>query len=141
MIDKDLLIAKVTNIQNYFARIQKMTLLKEKGSLDDTTVQDVIVLNLQRAIQAVIDNAAHVVASENLGVPQSQKDLFSILYRSKIILQPLTQAMQRVTGFRNIAVHNYSSIDPDILESILEKHLGELEEFYTVILKHFKVAD
>lgn len=140
MVDKDVLIAKVTNIQNCLARIQRMTDSPDADLFQDMTVQDVVVLNLQRAVQAVIDIAAHVVASERFGVPQSQKDLFSILERECIIESRLGAAMRNMVGFRNIAVHDYSAIDPHILESIITKHLGELEDFYTVVLKHFEVA-
>lgn len=46
--------------------------------------------------------------------------------------------MQAMVGFRNIAIHDYQSIDVEILKSILVKHLKDLEDFYTAILKHFK---
>ncbi len=141
MVDKDVLIAKTNNIQNCLARIQDISTRDASNLLDDLTIQDVVVLNLQRAVQSVIDIAAHVTAAEKLGVPQSQKDLFSLLWRAKVIPQPLYQAMQKMVGFRNIAVHDYSAIDPHILAAIVEKHLGELEEFYTTVLTHFGVAD
>lgn len=136
MVDQDILIAKVNNIQNSLSRIHTMTKPPHQSLLNDLTVQDVVVLNLQRAVQAVIDIAAHVVSSEKFGVPQSQKDLFVTLEKNKIISHSLSQAMQKMVGFRNIAVHDYSQIDPHILVSVVEKHLGELEEFYTAILSY-----
>ena len=45
--------------------------------------------------------------------------------------------MEGMVGFRNIAVHNYQSLDGEILKSILDKHLEDLEEFYVEVLEHF----
>lgn len=40
-----------------------------------------------------------------------------------------------MVGFRNIAVHDYQAIELDILEAILEKHLGDFIVYTKVILK------
>lgn len=141
MVDKDLLFAKINNVQNSLERIKKTSHQPHHDLLEDLDVQDIVVLNLQRAVQSVIDIAAHVVASENLGIPTSQKDLFLILEKNRMVTHHLSQAMQKMVGFRNIAVHDYSTIDPHILVSILEKHLGELENFYSGIILYFKVME
>jgi uncharacterized protein YutE (UPF0331/DUF86 family) len=43
--------------------------------------------------------------------------------------------MQKMVGFRNIAVHDYKSMDVKILDSIIEHHLMDFEKFYLQILK------
>lgn len=40
-----------------------------------------------------------------------------------------------MVGFRNVAVHDYETINPEILKSIVKDHLKDLEEFYTVMVK------
>jgi uncharacterized protein YutE (UPF0331/DUF86 family) len=45
--------------------------------------------------------------------------------------------MQKMVGFRNIAVYEYTSLNIEILKSILKNNLGDIEEFYTLILKKF----
>jgi uncharacterized protein YutE (UPF0331/DUF86 family) len=45
--------------------------------------------------------------------------------------------MEHMVGFRNIAVHDYESINPEILKSIVKHHLGDIEEFYTLVLQRF----
>lgn len=45
--------------------------------------------------------------------------------------------MEKMTGFRNIAVHDYQSLNPDILKSILAYRLKDLEDFYSAVLRHF----
>jgi len=136
MPDKDIVMAKVAIIQRCLKRIQETTHL-DPESLDDIDKQDIFVLNLQRAVQTVIDLATHIVASEGLGLPDTIKDNFHLLCEGKIIQKELAKKMEGMVGFRNIAVHNYQSLNGEILKSILGKHLADLEEFYATVLRYF----
>ena len=139
MPDKDIVMAKVATIQRCLKRIKESTNL-DPESLEDIDKQDIFVLNLQRAVQAVIDLATHIVASEALGLPDTIKDNFRLLYEGKVIHKQLSEKMEGMVGFRNIAVHNYQSLDGEILKSILDKHLEDLEEFYIEVLEHFSLT-
>lgn len=68
MVDQDILLAKIASIQKCLERIRRVT-GGNCDSLDDPDVQDIFVLNLQRAVQAAIDLAAHQVADEKIGLP------------------------------------------------------------------------
>jgi len=48
--------------------------------------------------------------------------------------------MQSMVGFRNIAIHDYITLDAAILKAILLKNLKDIEQFYTTILTYFKIA-
>jgi len=139
MPDKDVCLAKAASIQKCLRRIKDVTGLKP-DALDDADKQDIFVLNLQRAVQSAIDLAAHVIASEGLGVPDTIKDNFARLEQSKIVNNELSKKMQAMVGFRNIAIHDYQAINAEILKTILIKHLKDLEEFYTAVLLHFELA-
>jgi len=117
-------------------RIKETTDL-DPESLDNIDKQDIFVLNVQRAVQAAIDLATHIVASEGLGLPDTIKDNFHLLYEGKIIHKELSGKMEGMVGFRNIAVHNYEPLNEGILKSILGKHLADLEELYTTVLDYF----
>lgn len=139
MVDRDIVFEKTKQIQNCLRRIQEVTGGDPK-SLNDIDHQDIFVLNLQRAVQAAIDLAAHVIADEGLGLPSELKENFVILEKNKIISADLSDKLQRMVGFRNIAVHDYQSIDVDILKQVLTAHLGDLEAFYTSTLRQYKLA-
>ncbi|NLO55964.1 MAG: DUF86 domain-containing protein [Thermovirga sp.] len=136
---KDIVIAKVATIQKCLERIRDVTAL-DPASLDDIDKQDIYVLNLQRAIQASIDLASHIVASEGLGLPETVRENFTLL-RDKGLIDPLTASrMEKMTGFRNIAIHNYQALNLEILKSILTKNLKDLEDFYTAVLTSLHFA-
>jgi uncharacterized protein YutE (UPF0331/DUF86 family) len=101
----------------------------DDARLDDITRLDAIVLNLQRACEAAIDLAMHRVRVHRLGVPQDSREAFSALAHAGLLDPDLATAMQRMVGFRNIAVHDYQALNLDIVKSVLKHHLGELERF------------
>ncbi|MFH0992193.1 MAG: DUF86 domain-containing protein [bacterium] len=140
MVDRDVVFAKIGIIKRCLKRISLVTAL-DPNRLDDIDRQDIFVLNLQRAVQAAIDLAAHIVASEGFGVPQDMKEHFRFLRDNTIIDHDLCEKMERMIGFRNIAVHEYQEINLDILRKILVSNLKDLEVFYTAIVKHFHLSD
>lgn len=96
---------------------------------------DMIVLNLQRACEAVLDLAMYVVSTRKLGLPQNKREAFVLLEESKIIDSEMSKKMQGMVGFRNIAVHDYKEIDEDILKDVIENHLTDLLDFARIIFK------
>jgi uncharacterized protein YutE (UPF0331/DUF86 family) len=139
MPDRDVVLAKVAAIQRCLKRIKDVTGL-DPGRLDEVDAQDIFVLNLQRTIQSAIDLATHIVASEGLGIPDTIRGNFVLLEKAKIITKTLSKKMQSMVGFRNIAIHDYQSLDVEILKAILVKNLKDLEQFYTRILTYFHLA-
>ena len=87
---------------------------------DDFTHVDALTLTIERACQAAIDIAMHVVADRHLGVPQSTAEAFLLLERSGVIDRPLAAALAGMVGFRNVAVHQYEDMDMNVLRWIVE---------------------
>ena len=66
---------------------------------------------------------------------QTLKDNFRLLYQNNMIDKDLKEKMEHMVGFRNIAVHDYESINPEILKSIVKNNLKDIEDCYTTLLK------
>lgn len=103
-------------------------------NLQDYRKMDMIVLNLQRACEAVLDLAMYVVSTRKLGLPQNKRDAIIFLEENKIIDSNMSKNMQGMIGFRNIAVHDYKEIDEEILKDVIENHLNDLLDFARIIL-------
>lgn len=97
-------------------------------------LQDLIILNIQRAAQASIDLAMHVVRVRSLGVPQTSADAFDLLANDKVIEGQLANKLKKMVGFRNIAIHEYTKIDVAIVAHIVEDELGIFKQFSQVLL-------
>lgn len=124
---------KYTTIERCIKRIKDVYSNDDKN-LEDFNKQDIIILNLQRACQATIDMAMYIISVKNLGVPQAGKDTFNILAKSNIITEDLAKKLKSMVGFRNLAVHDYEEIDFEIVRSIINYNLEDLEKFAKIIL-------
>ena len=98
------------------------------------TKQDAIILNLQRACEAAIDLAMHLVSTHRLGVPQDSREAFDLLAQRAIIDAALAEKLRRMVGFRNIAVHDYLRLSLPIVEAIIANGVADLLAFSKVAL-------
>ena len=131
----DVILNKISVIERCKKRILDVYDQKPEN-LKDYTKQDSIILNIQRACEACIDLAMHIVAQERLGLPQTSRDAFDMLESSSIIDEEIAKRLKAMVGFRNIAVHDYQTINLTILEQIVEKHLEDFTDFTKQILKY-----
>lgn len=68
----DVILNKTQTIKRCLQRINE-EYQGDEQNLHNYTKQDSIILNLQRACEASIDLAMHIVAEKNLGIPQSSR--------------------------------------------------------------------
>ena len=133
MENKAVVINKFSTIEKCINRINE-EYENNAQNLKDYRKMDMIVLNLQRACEAVLDLAMYVVSTRKLGLPQNKRETFKLLEESNIIDSKMGKNMQGMVGFRNIAVHDYKEIDEKILQDVIENHLNDLMEFARIIL-------
>ena len=88
---------------------------------------------LQIAIQAALDVASHIVASDRLGEPTTNQSLFEMLERAKWVTPALASELRRMAGFRNVLVHGYIAVDPAIVRDVLAHRLEDIEAFVASI--------
>ncbi len=98
-------------------------------ALDNFTHIDAMILNIERACQAAIDLAQHVVALQRLGMPENSAEAFLLLENKDYISHSTTKSMIGMTGFRNVAIHEYQKLDYSILKAIAEQEYISLIDF------------
>lgn len=131
----DVLLNKAAIIERCLARIAEEYDGHEQELETNLTRQDAIVLNLQRACEASIDAAMHVVRSRSLGVPQQSREAFEMLHEEELLDDALCRRMQAMVGFRNVAVHDYRKLSMAILRSILDERLEDFRQFAMHLIK------
>lgn len=136
MVDRDVVLAKVAAIDYCLKRIAEVR-GPRSTTLLPVEVEEITELNLQRAIQAAIDLAAHVVSTEAYGLPDSLAGTFTLLEQQGIIDAQLASQLRRKVSFRNIAVHEYETLDPAVVTRIVEERLDDLRAFSGRIVDRF----
>lgn len=131
----DIILNKISIIERCMKRV-KEEYQDNPAHLHDYTKQDSIVLNIQRACEASIDMAMHIVAEYKMGLPQNSRDAFSYLEEKGVITVPLSNSLKAMVGFRNIAVHSYQELNIDVLHKIVEEKMNDFYEFNKSVLSY-----
>lgn len=130
----DIIYNKIEIIERCLGRIEEVYGSNSKN-LEDYTKQDSIILNIQRACEAVIDLAMHIVSVRRLGIPQNSRDTFEMMLKYEIINEDVCKKLKAMVGFRDIVLHNYEVIELAVIQQVIENHLGDFIEFVNVIQK------
>ena len=75
------------------------------------------------------DMGHHIIRRESLGLPQSSRDVFAVLAHALWLEADTAEAMKRMVGFRNIAVHEYQTLLLPIMVNIIQFHLEDFLHF------------
>jgi uncharacterized protein YutE (UPF0331/DUF86 family) len=133
MVD-DVVLNKAAIIERCVARAREEYAANIEGFASDHTRQDAAILNIQRACEAALDMGQHLIRRDQLGVPQSARDVFGLLAREGHIEQALAERLQRMVGFRNIAVHAYQELQLPIVVAVITGHLVDFTDFSQAVL-------
>ena len=136
MVD-DVLLNKAASIERCVRRAREEYGRDPASFAEDYTRQDAAILNIQRACEAALDMGQHLIRRERLGVPQSARDVFALLADGGWIERDLAEALKRMVGYRNIAVHEYQALQLPITVAVITRHLGEFLDYsQSILLKH-----
>jgi len=133
----DVILNKIQTIEKCLGRIREEYMGYEDIFEENYTKQDSVILNLERASQATIDIATHIVKVKSLGLPNTSRELFDLLLEHNIISEKSCQQMKGMVGFRNIAVHDYQNLNIVIVVAIVEEHLSDFEIFTKEVFANY----
>ena len=128
-MDRRLIEEKLEALRQCVGRIETKRPASVEMLTVDSDLQDIVALNLTRAVQLCVDIAAHIIADSNIPAPESMSQAFDALAAIKIISPELAVRMKKAVGFRNIAVHSYQAIDWEIVYSICHQNLDDFKRF------------
>jgi uncharacterized protein YutE (UPF0331/DUF86 family) len=128
-MDKEVISAKLESLRRCIRRIQDKTPTSAAILFEDNDLQDIICVNLERAVQTCVDLASHIVAESDLPAAGSMGESFEQLHRLDLISDELATRMKKAVGFRNVAVHAYQEINWKMVYSIITARLVDFVDF------------
>jgi uncharacterized protein YutE (UPF0331/DUF86 family) len=128
-MDKEVAVARLESLRRCIQRIKDKTPPSSSELLDNSDLQDIICINLERAVQICVDLASHIIAESDMTAPSSMGQSFEHLHKLDLISEKLAKRMKKAVGFRNIAVHAYQEINWEIVYAIITSRLEDFVEF------------
>lgn len=136
MVDRNVVLRKITDLETYLQQIEEFRSVTAGEYRSDWKVQRIVERTLQMMIEVCSDIANHVIADAGMRPPTSYADTFRVLHENAVIDEQLTSALEKMARFRNIIVHQYETIDAEIIEQILTRNLQDFAAFRDQIQAH-----
>jgi uncharacterized protein YutE (UPF0331/DUF86 family) len=114
-----------------------ISVLRRESGADETRREDPMWLRgvkytFVTAIEACVDIAQHICATEGWGPPADNGDAVRLLGEHGVCTSALARSIRQAVGFRNVLVHGYVRVNDDIVVDRL-KALGDLEDFVSQV--------
>ncbi len=128
-MDKQVVANKIESLRRCLDRVEQRCPPDLEQLLHDLDAQDVLTLNLSRAVQICVDISLHILTSSSQPMPQTMGEAFTALVDEEVISGDIAEKMQKAVGFRNIAMHEYEKMNWAIVYSIATERLGDFKAF------------
>jgi len=133
MVNVDLIETKLAQLAGYSADLQEAQGYPPEQFASDKKIQRYVERTLHLAIECCLDIGSHIIADKNWREPNDKKDIFAILQENNLIPIQLLPDLLKMAQFRNILVHDYAKIDPEIVYNIMQQNLRDFQEFLNSI--------
>jgi uncharacterized protein YutE (UPF0331/DUF86 family) len=127
VIDEDRVLRLLRSIADDTAVLRQEAQASEQRRRDPIWLRG-IKYTFVTAIEACVDVAQHICATEGWGPPADNGDAVRLLGTHGVLTPELAISMRKAVGFRNVLVHDYIEVDDEIVVGRL-KGLSDLDEF------------
>jgi uncharacterized protein YutE (UPF0331/DUF86 family) len=134
-MDRALIKRKLELLRSHVARVRARRPQRLEQLAADADLQDVIVLNLSRAVQDCVDIGAHLLVDRPQPSPSTMGETFTRLAEAGLIDDDLAQRLRRAVGFRNLAVHAYEAIDWELVHALCGEPLRDFDDFARAVVR------
>lgn len=130
---EEVLLKKLASMRRCVSRIKAKGADSAEALANDIDRQDILSLNITRAVQLCVDIAGQILAKGNEAAPASMAGAFDELRTLGFISATLSENLRASVGFRNVAVHNDRRIDWDIVHAITWYRIDGFRDFARTI--------
>ena len=106
-------------VRSNLAALAEAAALPRERFLADRKEQWAAAYGLQTAVQALLDAGAHILSGRFKEAPKDYGDIVPQLVRRGVLEATLGRRLTKVSGFRNVLVHEYAAVDYTVVHDKL----------------------
>ena len=129
MIDREVIESKLRFLREYLGDLEEYEIISLHDYQTNKKDQRFVERTLHLACECCLDIATHLISRLGLREPKDNKDLFIVLFENRIIAEDVHAAMVKMAKFRNLVVHDYARIEPEVVIGILKTNTGDFKQF------------
>jgi len=133
--EKDRVLLKLDEIENYLAELDEM-LPAKKEYLGDIVKRRACEKTIGLAIESLIDVCSMVVSFCKLGIPSDEDNIFDIIIKKNVINEALGKQLKEIKGFRNLLIHRYGDIDDALAYEFISTDLMPFIKLKKTVMRY-----
>lgn len=139
MTDTEVLRERLALLAEYIADLEAERNISLQDFKREKRIRRYVERTLHLAVESCLDIASHIISGEGLREPMDNKDIFVVLGEAGYLSDSLVKRLVKMAQFRNIIVHDYARLDPEIVWRILKRDVEDLKVFMEEIKARFRV--
>lgn len=136
MVKREIVLSRLDKLKEYLTHLNNAKIHSLEEYLNSPLIYGSSERFLHLAIECILDVGNHVISDMRYRKPNSNKDIFEVLYENRLIDIELKDNLCNMAGFRNILVHDYLKLDKEIVYNVINNNLKDLEVFINVIIEY-----
>jgi len=124
-------------LAEYISDLEEKTNVRLNELKENKILRRYIERTLHLVVEACLDIGNHLIADLELCEPQDYKDIMVVLTEAGYLPHNRLDNFKKMAQFRNVIVHDYIRIDPEILIGILRKNIDDLRLFARIVRDRF----
>jgi len=141
MPDLESLLARLEALDSYLAELDYYAQFSLEEMETDFVKYRAVQHSLQLAAQTVVDIAAHIITADFHSRVQEYREMISELGKVGVLDSDFAQQLAPIASFRNVLVHDYLLVDPEIVHEYLVNGRADLREFSRQITVYLQNLD
>lgn len=133
MVDEGRVAALLQRLRDEVAALRRLAARSDADLFGSEDALPAAKYRLVVAVEAAVDTADHVIASEGLRQATSFADSFQSLQESGWLDDELAASLQDAARFRNLLVHQYAVVDDTRVLETIRTRLDDLDGFATTM--------
>ena len=137
MLDKERILGKVDDLNSYLDELKQVvpTNYEEYQKIEKKRSCERL---LQLCIECAVDVCKLFVSGLKLGLSSEENDLFEKMQKRKIISKKMGSLLKEMRAFINILIHEYASVDDELIYEKAKTKLDDFKAFKKGILTALK---
>ena len=128
-MDEMLIFRKMESLGRCVDRIRSKRGFTHEELLRDFDLQDILSVNIQRAVQLSVDIALHMLSDLSGKLPDTMGQAFTALHDHGAISDRTARALRSSVGLCNVAVHDYVAVNWQIVQDVVDGHVEVFAEY------------
>lgn len=128
-MDRDVIDRKLDSLARCVRRIETKRPPTPGQLVSDIDLQDILSVNIERAVQLCVDIGAHLLADLDGPPPETMGEVFQRLAGHGVIPGDVADALRKAVGFRNLSVHAYDRVDWERVFEISHHRMDDFRRF------------